>query len=142
MSQPNMDSLQFVKAWNWMQTEVHQTARRKGWWESRDALVNVTSELEKGDIATPLTEFATITNQLSAMMLMVTEIAEAVEGIRHGNPPDDKIPDFSAAEAECADVAIRMMDLAEACGWDIAGAIVAKAQMNKGRPYMHGGKKA
>ena len=70
--------------------------------------------------------------------LMHSELSEALEGIREGNPPDDKIPQFSAAEAEFADTVIRIMDLAAKRGYDVAGAITAKIQYNAGRPYKHG----
>jgi hypothetical protein len=40
-----------------------------------------------------------------------------------------------------ADVIIRIMDAAQARGWRVAEALVAKAEMNKSRPKMHGGKK-
>jgi len=49
-----------------------------------------------------------------------SELSEALEGIRNGNPPDDKIPEFSCAEAEFADVVIRLMDLCEACDSEIS----------------------
>lgn len=74
------------------------------------------------------------------LMLMVSEIAEAHDALRHGNPPDDHIPDFSGAEAELADVVIRAMDVAETNGWRLAEAIEAKMIYNANRPYKHGKK--
>ena len=71
---------------------------------------------------------------------MHSELSEALEGIRHGNPPSDKIPAFSAAEEELADTIIRIMDLAQKRGWRIAEAITAKALFNQGRSHKHGGK--
>lgn len=67
--------------------------------------------------------------------------SEVSEALRQGNPPDDKIPQFSGAEAELADVIIRIMDLSCARNWDVAGAVTAKIEMNKSREKMHGGKK-
>lgn len=67
-----------------------------------------------------------------------SELSEALEAIRNGNPPDDKIPAFSGAEAELADCVIRIMDLAAQRGWRLAEAIVAKINYNAGRPYKHG----
>lgn len=131
-------SQSFIREFNAMQEAVHATAKEKGWWDKRERLEMATVDSGNG----ALEAFARIANQLSCLMLVTTEIAEAAEGIRNGNPPDDKIPNFSSAEAECADAIIRLMDLAEREGWDLAGAIVEKAQMNKGREYMHGGKKA
>jgi NTP pyrophosphatase (non-canonical NTP hydrolase) len=60
--------------------------------------------------------------------------------MRHGNPPDDHIPEFSGVEAELADVVIRIMDYAFARGLNIAGAIEAKAKYNESREMKHGGK--
>ena len=74
--------------------------------------------------------------------LIHTEVSEVLEAIRHGNPPDDKIPEFSGAEAELADVVIRVMDLASEKGWNVGGAIIAKMRYNACREHMHGGKLA
>ena len=62
----------------------------------------------------------------------------ALEALRKGNNPDEHCPQFSGAEVELADVVIRIMDMAEARGWNVAGAIVAKHEFNKTRPYKHG----
>lgn len=72
------------------------------------------------------------------LMLVVTEIAEAVEGLRHGNPKSDKIPEFSAVEEELADAFIRMADLWHKRGWRVPEAIVAKLAYNASRPHKHG----
>lgn len=73
--------------------------------------------------------------------LMHSELSEALEGLRHGNPPDSHIPEFTSVEAEFADTIIRMMDYAEAKGLRLAEALVAKRMFNMGRERMHGGKK-
>lgn len=77
-------------------------------------------------------------NDGEAMMLMVTEIAEAMEAHRHGNPPDDKVPEFSGVEAELADAVIRILDFAKGKNLRVVEAICAKVEYNKSRPYKHG----
>jgi NTP pyrophosphatase (non-canonical NTP hydrolase) len=72
------------------------------------------------------------------LMLMVTELAEACEAIRHSNPPDDKIPEFSGLESELADVILRIMDMAQARGLRVAEALLAKITYNATRGYKHG----
>lgn len=77
-------------------------------------------------------------NDTVKIMLVVTELSEAVEGLRHGNPESDKIPGFNAAEEELADAIIRMADLWGRRGWRVPEAIVAKLTYNATRPYKHG----
>lgn len=45
---------------------------------------------------------------------------------------------FSGVEAELADVIIRAADFAEAKGYDLGAAILAKMEMNRSRPKKHG----
>jgi len=105
----------FVESFNLLANNVHDTAVEKGWWDE---------ERNNGEI----------------IALMHSELSEALEAIRHGNPPDDKIPEFTGVEAELADVIIRIMDMAPARGWRIAEAVIAKIAMNKTRARKHGGK--
>lgn len=103
----------FTEAWELMAERVHSLALEKGWWD-RDSSI-----CEK-------------------LCLVHTEISEAVEGDRHGNPPDDKLTEFSSVEAELADAVIRIMDLEQRYNLNIAAAIEAKHEFNKSRPYKHG----
>ena len=76
-----------------------------------------------------------------AVALMHSELSEALEGDRHGNPPSEHIPEFSAIEEEFADVVLRVMECSERMGLRTAEAIVAKLRFNRERPRAHGGKK-
>ena len=138
--------LQFIESFNALATEAHDTAVSKGWWSNEDAellAVISTDERMSPKDSDALIEIASkIRNKNDGEMiaLMHSELSEALEALRHGNPPDDKIPEFSGVEAEIADTIIRAMDLAAARGWRVAEALVAKMEMNKGRSVKHGGK--
>ena len=104
---------QFINHFASMSGSIHDNAAVHGWWEE---------PREDGTL----------------IALIMSEAAEALEALRKGNKPDEHCPQFSGAEVELADVVIRIMDMAEARGWDVAGAIVAKHEFNKTRPYKHG----
>jgi NTP pyrophosphatase (non-canonical NTP hydrolase) len=103
----------FIRGWAYQQTIIHANARAKGFWDKER-------------------------NDGEALALIHSEVSEALEALREGNLPSVKAPGFSCVEEECADVLIRMMDLAAGRGWDVAGALLAKIQYNAGRPPMHG----
>jgi NTP pyrophosphatase (non-canonical NTP hydrolase) len=109
------DNTEFTESFEALQAEVHETAVNKGWWET---------DREHGTL----------------LMLMVGELAEAMEAARKGNPPDSYLPQFDAITVELADTVIRIMDYAERYNLRVAEAIVAKAEYNKSRPHRHGGK--
>jgi DNA polymerase-3 subunit epsilon len=106
-------SNRFIESFNALATCTHETAKAKGFWDKprEDAVL---------------------------IALMASELFEAFEAVRHGNPPDDKIPEFSGYEAELADCIIRIMDAAAARGLRVAEAVLAKMAYNEGRPHKHG----
>ncbi|MBI4309379.1 MAG: nucleotide pyrophosphohydrolase [Candidatus Omnitrophica bacterium] len=65
-----------------------------------------------------------------ALMLIVTELAEAMEGHRKQDEANFK--------EELADAFIRLFDLCGGMGIDIEKEIAAKSERNKTRPYKHG----
>jgi hypothetical protein len=73
--------------------------------------------------------------------LMHSELSEALESMRHGDPASDKIPEFTGAEEEFADTIIRIMNVAKRLGLRIPEAMLAKQKYNDARPFKHGGKK-
>jgi NTP pyrophosphatase (non-canonical NTP hydrolase) len=106
------DEQLFIEAFNKLQAKAHQNAVDKGFWEEPR-------------------------NDGEAIALMHSELSEALEARRHGNPPDDKVPQFTGVEAELADTVIRIFDLAGGRGYRIAEAIIAKMEYNATRPYRH-----
>ncbi|WP_259668022.1 hypothetical protein [Rhizobium lentis] len=71
------------------------------------------------------------------LMLIVSEISEAMEGVRKSTGGktlmDDKLPHRPMAEVELADAMIRIGDLAAFLGFDLGGAIVEKMAFNASR---------
>lgn len=74
-----------------------------------------------------------------ALMLMVSELAEALEALRAGNPVSEKIPPHPLFAEELADCIIRILDTAWALDLDIGSAVLAKMEYNRSRPHRHGG---
>jgi NTP pyrophosphatase (non-canonical NTP hydrolase) len=108
----------FICYWNALSDEVSANAISKGWYDS---------PREDGTM----------------LMLVVSELAEAVEALRSVDPgaPDKSCPNFSNVEVELADAVIRLMDFARMRGFRLSEAMIDKIEFNKSRPRMHGGKK-
>jgi NTP pyrophosphatase (non-canonical NTP hydrolase) len=71
-------------------------------------------------------------NKGEMLMLMVSEISEAMEGERK-SLMDDKLPHRQMAEVELADTLIRIFDYAAAHGYDLQGAFEEKMAFNASR---------
>jgi NTP pyrophosphatase (non-canonical NTP hydrolase) len=80
----------------------------------------------------PITGASIKRNTGEQLMLIVSEIAEAMEGHRKGLK-DDKLPHRDMIEVELADACIRIFDLAGSRGMDLGGAIVEKRAYNENR---------
>lgn len=108
----------FMEHFAAMQKEVHENSVEHGFWKGKQ------------------------NNYALKIALIHSEVSEALEAIRNGNPPCDKeeLEDVSSVEEELADVVIRVMDLAEKMELDLAGTIYLKATYNESRPYKHGKK--
>lgn len=122
-----------------IQATVHALAKEKGWHDIEVSLVE-------------------------RIMLVVTELSEAVEEIRKNSPAiyqkaksenpmvselinlspisprwdENKKPEGVAIEL--ADAVIRVMDIFESQGWSLQDAIQIKHNYNKTRTYRHGNK--
>lgn len=125
------DEQEFVNAYNDMAFYAAQHADEKGFH---------TFDLPWETMSEQQVRLAESLIRSQKMLLMMTEIAEACEGERHGNPESDHIPEFSALEEEMADLLIRVMTEGVRNGWRIPQAVVVKMRFNETRPYKHGGK--
>jgi NTP pyrophosphatase (non-canonical NTP hydrolase) len=94
---------------NELARQIHEANDK--WW--RDPRTGERIERNKGEL----------------LMLMVSEIAEAMEGERK-NLMDDKLPHRPMAEVELADLLIRAFDYAGAYGYDLDGAVREKLAFN------------
>lgn len=119
--------------------ETYKTAKDKGWYKS--------------DV-----------HPLAALMLVVSEIAEACEEVRKGTPVvyfntengvvttqdlggemnlrvGEELQKPEGELIELADAVIRIFDYCAHRGYDLESAIKAKSEYNKTRSYRHGNKK-
>lgn len=94
--------------------DIHQRNVDAGWWT--DLATGERKDRNVGEL----------------LMLVVSEVAEAMEGHRK-SLPDDKLPHRSMFEVELADVFIRIFDIAGAHNLDLDGAVAEKLAYNAQR---------
>lgn len=126
---------------NELRNECYQISADHGW-HDHDAI----TELFEADgirAADSVRAQARYMELLTAtrLCLIHSEVSEALEAVRHGNPVSEHCPEISGLEEELADVVIRVLDLAGESGMDIDRAVRLKMDFNRNRPYRHGGKK-
>lgn len=99
--------------------DAHENAQNKGFFEGCD--------LTNPDVVN------------GKLMLIVSELGEACEAVRKGNPKCNKpgLEFMGNFEEEMADVVIRVGDLMQAMGYNLEDAIEAKMKYNLSRPYKH-----
>ena len=68
------------------------------------------------------------------LALIMGEAGEALEAVRTNKGLDNHIPPYTAEEAECADIVLRLMNYATSRELRLAEAIVAKNEFNRNRP--------
>lgn len=93
---------------NHLAFDIHANNRKAGWWDN---------PREDGTL----------------FMLMVSEIAEAMEGARK-DLMDDKLPHHKMVDVELADAIIRILDYCGAHDIDIGGIVAEKRAFNIVRP--------
>lgn len=107
-----------IQTINNLAEDIHTNNVKYGWWNDPETGVSL--------IDSPYV-IAT------KMLLVITEMSEAVEGYRKGLP-DDHLPHRSMVETELADAMIRILDIAGALKLDLGGAISEKLSYNSTRP--------
>ena len=142
-------STNFVEGWNELAEFINTTAIEKGWWQApEDALAisqwlhaegNCPNAEVREQLIAKLNNLSK-RNEGEILALIHSEISEALEGLREGNPKSKKLPFFTTVEEELADAMIRIADYAKMYDLRVAEAMVAKVEYNTGRPFKHGGK--
>ena len=109
----------------------HSNSAKSGWWHDVGTGLNLIDVIvNPKDAYERLLGKALVAQKL---MLAVSELAEAMEGHRKGLM-DDKLPHRQMLEVECADLMLRLCDLAGALNLDLGGAVEEKLEFNRTRP--------
>jgi len=110
--------------------DMEEAASRLWEDEARDSLRTLQAECHA--IATSSGWWESPRELGTLLALVHSEVSEALEAARK----DDR----EELAEELADVVIRVLDLAEHEGIDLADAVLAKMEKNRGRSHRHGGK--
>ena len=105
-----------IEALRELQAHIHSVNKKAGWWNDLNTGESLVGKRNRGEM----------------LMLIVSEISEAMEGERR-DLQDDKLPRRKMAEVELADAMLRLLDYAHAHGYDIAGAMAEKMDFNQQR---------
>lgn len=109
----NKEEIAIVEGIDLLTKLCHSDNVKAGWWKVIDG---VKQPRNKGEL----------------LMLIVSEVAEAMEGERK-DLMDQHLPHRKSAEVELADAVIRICDYAGAYEYDLAGAILEKMEYNRHR---------
>jgi NTP pyrophosphatase (non-canonical NTP hydrolase) len=115
--------------------KAHENAMKHGFWEDITRLENSYCIVDTLTCATNTDGIKDCKQDLNnaignRLMLIVSELAEAQEGLRHNDTANFK--------EELADVAIRLADLCGGLEIDLEAEILKKMEKNANRPYKHG----
>jgi NTP pyrophosphatase (non-canonical NTP hydrolase) len=137
MNELRLDWTATAAVFNDLCREAHAMAKAKGFHDVYSVIGSVVENTAL-DETDPEPKMLRDAADQAQMARVVGEIGEAVEAMRHGNPPSEKIPGFSHVEEEIADTFIRLFDFCGQRGYHIGSAILHKMQHNLGRPRLHG----
>ena len=136
-----------------LQAEIHENAKNKGFWEEDNNLINfLTNDMNLPEEVNK--EINRIQEQFvipRRLMLIVSELGEALEALRKGKRAKKNEFEFSPQmvkhfetfikdtfEDELADTVIRIFDLCAYLGINIEEHIHWKMSYNETRPRLHG----
>lgn len=108
--------IQVMRALDVVQAHCHSAAVKSGWWQDLHTGEDLHGKKNIGEL----------------LMLIVSEVAEAMEGARK-NLMDDKLSHRRMVEVELADALIRIFDTAGGMGYDLASAVAEKLAYNQQR---------
>ena len=106
----------FLESYRKVALKQYETSKEKGFWDDG------------------------ITHPAILIAKAHSELSEALECFRMGNPPDKNIKDMSGAEVQLSDCLGILMGIEVGLGLNISGALLRKQEFNKTRDYRHGGK--
>lgn len=111
MSNPQYASAIMSVGFNTLSSAIHRIALEKGWYSNPDG---TPKEMNFGE----------------RIALMHSELSEALEAHRKGNPPYKHLPEFDGMTAGLGDAIIRILDTATYHGLPLLMFIVAKCEYN------------
>lgn len=124
-----------ISTLNGLCTDAAANSRDKGFHGPYHLLDDL---VEHGDLSKSQQDMLRNHLDQACMARIAGEVGEVVEAMRHGNPPSEKIPNFSHIEEELADILIRVFDFCGMHGYNLGGAVVEKMCHNASRPHLHG----
>ena len=108
---------EFIESFNCMAEKVHECAVDEGFWIE-----------------------GTNRNFGEMVALVHSELSEALECARMGNPSDKNISEMGGVEVQLSDAIGYLMDMAVGYGFNLAEALLRKQKFNESRGLKHGGK--
>lgn len=143
------ETAMFLETMEKVQERAHKTSVAHGFWEGAEnnsiptKLCLIHSEVSEWLEAFRTDPTAPCGKVVERLPRVVDNFGNPVTmplSVADGACPDGVRP-VTKEEEEAADILIRLMDLCEARGIDLARVTLAKMHYNESRPYKHGGKR-